>query len=252
MSSLAIAGLMFACVLVSTLVAMFVARRLPQHHLASESRDVIKLGLGTVGTLTALVIGLLVSATKGVYDTQSSTVKDLAAQVAAIDRLLARYGPDAADARAKLRVLAQSSLDQLWPHDASPIDFSGGQSRPAGEALYEAVAALDPKTDSQRLLKSRAQDSVLGLVSLRQKLVVNSDRSIPVPMLVVLGVWQAVLFAGFGLMAPRNTTAMAVLVICMLSVACALFLILELDRPFEGMVRVSDTPLRTVISHMGE
>lgn len=254
MSSLETACVMFGCVLASTLAAMLVARRLPEGHLGGESRDVVKLGLGVIGTLTALVLGLLVSATKGTYDTQSGTVNDLAAQVATIDRLLARYGPEAADARGRLRTLAQAVLDLVWPHDTTaPIDFSaGGASRQAGEAFYEAVAALEPKTDSQRLLKSRAQDMTVGLGQLRQRLVVSSERSIPPAMLVLLGCWQAVLFAGFGLLAPRNATTVAVLVVCMASVSGALFLVMELDRPFEGVVRVSDAPLRSVLSHLGE
>jgi hypothetical protein len=141
----------------------------------------------------------------------------------------------------------------VWPKDSTtPIDFSAGPSRQAGEDLYEAVAALEPKTDSQRLLKSRAQEITVGLGQLRQRLVVNSERSIPAPLLVVLGVWQATLFAGFGLLAPRNATTISILVICMVSVSGALFLVLELDRPFEGTVRVSDTSLRAVIAHLGE
>lgn len=252
MSSAAIAGTMFGCVALSTLVAMRIARRLPDHHVAGDSRDVVKLGLGVIGTLTALVLGLLVAATKGTYDSQSGTVKELAAQMAVIDRVLARYGPEAGEARARLRALGQAVLDQLWPHDGTPIDFSGGPSRAAGEALFEAIDALQPKTDAQRLLKSRAQDATIGLSPLRQKLAVNGERSIPTPLLIGLGVWQAVLFAGFGLLAPRHATAIVVLVVCMLSVSGALFLVLELDRPFEGLVRVSDTPLRTVMSHLGE
>jgi hypothetical protein len=253
MSSLAIACVMFGCVLASTLAAMLIARRLPEHHLSGESRDVVKLGLGVIGTLTALVLGLMVAATKGTYDAQSGTVKEAAAQLAVLDRVLARYGPEAGEARERLRALAQSVLDQVWPHDAAaPIDFSGGPSRQAGEAFYEAVAALEPKTDSQRLLKSRAMEMTVGLAQLRQRLVVTSERSIPAPLLVVLGVWQAALFAGFGLLAPRNVTTVAVLVVCMLSVSGALFLVLELDRPFEGTVRVSDAPLRSVMSHLGE
>ena len=253
MSSLTIACVMFGCVVVSTLAAMTIARRLPEHHLSNESRDVVKLGLGVIGTLTALVLGLLVAATKGTYDAQSGTVKELAAQMAVLDRVLARYGPEAGEARGHLRSLAQSVLDQVWPHDtATPIDFSGGQSKQAGEAFYDAVAALEPKTDSQRLLKSRAQEMTVGLGQLRQRLVVNSERSIPPPLLMVLGVWQATLFAGFGLLAPRNATTIVILVVCMLSVSGALFLVLELDRPFEGTVRVPDTPLRAVMSHLGE
>jgi hypothetical protein len=253
MSSLAIACVMFGCVLLSTMAAMMIARRLPEHHLGGESRDVVKLGLGVIGTLTALVLGLLVAATKGTYDAQTATVKEFAAQLAVLDRVLSRYGAEAREARGRLRALSQAALDQVWPHGpTATIDFSGGQTRPAGEALFEAIAELEPRTDSQRLLKSRAQEMNLGLGQLRQRLVVNSERSIPASLLVMLGVWQAALFAGFGLLAPRNPTTIAVLVVCMLSVSGALFLVLELDRPFEGMVRVSDTPLRVVMSHLGE
>lgn len=253
MSSLLIASVMFVCMLAGALAAMQVARRLPDHHLSSESRDVVKLGLGVIGTLTALVLGLLVAATKGTYDSQSGTVKELAAQLAVLDRVLARYGPEAGEARAKLRALTEAVVEQVRPHEsATPIDFSGGETRKAGEAFYEAVAALESKTDSQRLLKSRAQEMTVGLGHLRQQLVVNSDRSIPAPLLVMLGVWQAALFAGFGLLSPRNATTTGALVVCMASVSGALFLVLELDRPFEGMVRVSDVPLRSVMAHLGE
>jgi hypothetical protein len=244
---------MFGCILVSTVTAMLIARRLPAYHLSGESRDVIKLGLGVIGTLTALVLGLLVAATKGTYDAQTGTVKELAAQVAVLDRVLAQYGPGAGEARVRLRALAQAVLDQIWPHDAGgTVDFSGRQTRQAGEAFFEAIAALEPKTDSRRLLKSRMQEMTVGLGQLRQRLVVNSERSIPTSMLVMLGVWQATLFAGFGLLAPRNATTITVLLVCIVSVSGALFLVLELDRPFEGMVRVSDAPIRAVMSHLGE
>lgn len=253
MSSLAVACVMFGCVLGSTLVAMWVARRLPVDHLESESRDVVKLGLGVIATLTALVLGLLVAATKGTYDAQSGTVRELAAQVALLDRILARYGSETREARAQLRTLTQAALDLIWPQGAaSPLDFSGGESKSIGELLFDTVAALEPKTDAQRLLKSRALEIIVGLGHIRQRLVVNNDRSIPAPFLVVLGFWQACLFAGFGLLAPRNATTVTVLIVCMLSVSAAIFLVLELDRPFQGLVRVSDAPLRSIMSHMGE
>jgi hypothetical protein len=253
MSSLAIALTMFACVLVSNLVAMMVAERLPGHHLSSDSRDVVKLGLGVVGTLTALVLGLLVSATKATFDTQTGTIKELAAQIGVIDRLLARYGPDADAARKQLPLLTQSVLDQLWPvGDRVHIDFSGGSSKREGETLYELVSSLEPTNDAQRSLKSRVEDIVIELGRLRQRLVVNAERSIPMPLLVVLGAWQAVLFAGFGLLTPRNLTTVTSLIICMLSVAGAIFLIMELERPFAGIVRVPNASLRSVLSNLGK
>ena len=247
MSSLAIACIMFGGVLTSTLVAMAIARRLPAEHLAGDSKDVVKQGLGVIGTLTALVLGLLVSATKGTYDTQSGMVKELAADLALIDRTLERYGAETKDARARVHDLTQAVLEQFWPHDGSAVDFRGGRSKGAGEAAFEALDALQPQTDAQRLLKARAEDSLVDLAKVRQRLAANSERSIPPVLLILLGCWQAVLFAGFGLLAPRNPTAFTVLVICMLSVSGALYLVMELDRPFDGIVRVSDAPLRALL-----
>jgi hypothetical protein len=250
-SSLVIACVMFGCVLASTLVAMALARRLPEHHLTAESRDVVKLGLGVIATLTALVLGLLVASTKGTYDAQGNTVKELAAELALLDRILARYGPQTKEARAQLRALTRAVQNQLWPQDgAAPNELVGGESKRIGETFFDSVAALKPETDSQRMLKSRALEITVGLGHIRQRLVVDNERSIPAPLLVILGLWQAVLFAGLGLLAPRNATTFTVLIVCMLSVSVALFLVLELDRPFEGMVRISDAPLRSALSQM--
>lgn len=253
MSSLAIACTLFGWVLVSTLAAMMIASRLPGHHIGGDFKDIVRLGLGIIGTLTAMVLGLLVASAKGTYDAQSGTVKEISAQLAVIDRVLARYGAEAAGARERLHELAQATLDQMWPQDAkAAVEFSGGASRNAGEALFEEIAKFEPANDTQRMLKSRAQDMLVGLAHPRQRLLVNSERSIPSQLLVVLGIWQAVLFAGIGLLAPRNAAGIAVLMVCMLSVSSSIFLIMELDRPFAGMIRVSEAPLRSVISHLGE
>lgn len=253
MSSLTIASVMFGSVFVSTLGAMLLARLLPKHHFSDDSKEVVKLGLGVIGTLTALVLGLLVTATKGTFDAQSATVKDLAGQLAVLDRVLAGYGPEAEEARKHLRGFLQAVLGQFWPHEVSaPVGSAEHPSRTAGLILLEAITALDPKTEVQRLLKGRGQDMIIGLAQTRQRLVVTDEDSIPVALLVVLGCWQAVLFAGFGLLAPRNGTAFTVLIVCALSVAGALFVVLELDRPFDGMIRVSNEPLRAVLAHMGE
>ena len=253
MSSLAIASVMFSCVLGSFLAAIRIARRLPKHHLSAESRDAIKLGLGVISTLTALVLGLLVAAAKETTDAQNATVKELAVQCASVDRVLARYGPETREARAELREFTEAVLHQVWPQEgATHIEFSGGESKNQAEAFLGTLAALEPGTDSQRMLKSRAQEISLELSQLRQRLVVNNQRSIPLPLLMVLCFWQAALFAGFALLVPRNATTMTVLLICMLSVSGCIFLVLELDRPFAGLIRVSDAPLRSVMSHMGE
>ena len=253
MSSLTIASVMFGCVLGSFLATMLIARRLPEHHLSTESREAIKLGLAVISTLTALVLGLLVAAAKGTTDALNGTVKELAVQCASVDRVLALYGPETREVRAEFRTFTQAVLHQVWPQEAAVhVEFSGGESKYQAEAFLRALAALEPGTDSQRMLKSRAQEMSLVLSQLRQRLIVNSQRSIPLALLVGLGFWQAALFAGFALLVPRNATTIAVLVVCMLSVSGCVFLVLELDRPFEGLISVSDAPLRSVIAHMGE
>src|SRR5262249_3008848 len=146
MSSLVIACGIFACVLLSTVVAMLIARRLPGHHLESESRDVVKLGLGVIATLTALVLGLLVAATKGTYDAQSATVRELSSQLALLDRVLARYGSESKEARTQVRTLTQAILDQFWARDpAGAHDFSGGETKIVGDALFDTVVEMQPK-----------------------------------------------------------------------------------------------------------
>ena len=243
MSSLSIAGLVFACSFGAALVAMFLGRALPAGHLSSESKDVVKLGLGVIATLTALVLGLLVASAKGTFDTQSSSVKQLSANVVLVDRLLARYGSETGGARALLRRVVTIVLESLWPEDAGrEATLTAGAAMTEMEAFYDQIGGLAPKTDAQRVIKGRALDLATELAQTRLRLAAQKDSSIPLPFLVVLGFWLVVLFAGYGLLAPRNATVIVVLVVCALSISAALFLILELDRPFGGIMRVPSAP----------
>jgi hypothetical protein len=231
MSSLAIAGLVFACAIGAALIAMSLGRALPAGHLSSESKDVVKLGLGVIATLTALVLGLLVASAKGTFDTQSSSVKQLSANVVLLDRLLARYGSQTEGARALLRRVVTIVLESLWPEDASrEATLTAGAATTEMEAFYDRIGELAPKTDAQRVIKGRSLDLATELAQTRLRLAAQKDSSIPLPFLVVLGFWLVVLFAGYGLLAPRNATVVVVLVVCALSISAALFLILELDR----------------------
>jgi hypothetical protein len=253
MNSLAIAGLVFACLLVAALLAMRVGRALPESHLSSESRDVVKLGLAVVATLTALVLGLLIASAKGTYDSQSGAVKQLSATIMLLDRLLARYGPETKEAREHLQRYVTSTLDSLWPEDISQKATVTTDAE-AGDlgAVYDKVGALAPKTDAQRIIKGRALDLTTEVAHLRLRLAAQKDSSIPWPFLVVLVSWLVVLFSGYSLMAPRNATVIGVLMVCALSISAALCLILELDKPFDGVVRVPSAPFREALTRIGK
>ena len=80
----------------------------------------------------------------------------------------------------------------------------------------------------------------------------QGGRSIPTPFLVLLVFWLTVIFLSFGLFAPPNATVIATLFLCALSVSGAIFLILELDRPFGGLIQISSAPLRNTLDHIGK
>ena len=253
MSSIAVAGIVFACIFVGALVAMRVGRALPAHHLSGESKDVVKLGLGVIATLTALVLGLLIASAKGTYDTQNTAVKQMSANVLLLDRLLARYGPQTKEVRELLRAVVAASVARLWPEEGHRVaNLAPDAARPELEAFYTKIAELAPKNDVQRALQARARDVAGELEQSRLRLFTQKDSSIPRPFLVVLVFWLVILFAGYGLLAPRNATVVVVLLVCALSIAGALFLILEMDKPFEGVMRLSSAPVHEALSRLGE
>jgi hypothetical protein len=242
----------FACVFGGAIFAMLIARALPEHHLRPESKDAVKQGLAMIATLAALTLGLLIAAAKGSYDAQGSAVKQLSTDILLLDRVLTRYGSQTKEERDLLRRGATHVLDRLWPQDSGgSANLTPGEARAEAEALYEKLSALSPQNESQRALKARALDILNSLEKTRLQLLAQQGSSIPLPFLVVLVFWLMVLFAGLGLLAPRNATVVGVLIVCTLSVAGALFLILELDTPFEGVLRVSSAPLHEAITQLG-
>jgi hypothetical protein len=253
MSSIAVTGIVFACIFGGALIAMILGNALPEHHLRPESKDAVKQGLAVIATLTALVLGLLVAAAKGTYDAQSAAIKQFSADILLLDRVLARYGPETKEERELLRQGVTLMLHRLWPDSGGQTaNLTPGEARAEAEALYEKLAERSPKNDSQRAIKDRAQNIMSDLERTRLRMFAQKESSIPVAFLVVLVFWLTILFAGLGLLAPRNTTVIAVLIVCALSVSCAIFLILELDRPFEGIMRVPSAPLQAAISRLQE
>ena len=253
MSAITISSIVFACIFGGTLLAMFIKSALPEHHLNPDSKEIVKLGMGMIGTLAALVLGLLIATAKGTYDTQNSAVKDYAANVILLDRVLATYGSDTKEPRALLRSAVESNVERIWPEGGTrPSSLTPGEARAAGEAMYNKIGDLAPQNDAQRALKARALDITAELAKQRLGLFAREDSSLPVPFLVVLVFWLTVLFAGWGLLAPRNATVVVVLVVCTLSVAGAVFLILELTTPFAGLLQISSGPLRDALSLLGK
>ena len=113
-----IAAILFVCLVGASLLGRRIRRYLPENHLSAHSKDAVKLAMGLVATMTALVLGLLVSSAKGTYDTARSEVIQMAAKVAFLDRVLALYGHETAEARGELRTVVADAARRIWSTDS--------------------------------------------------------------------------------------------------------------------------------------
>jgi len=253
MSSLAISGIVFGCIAGGTVLGMFLRAMLPEKHLNPETKDIVRLGMGLIGTMTALVLGLLVASAKSSFDTQRNGLAQLSGNVIVLDRALAHYGTETKDAREMLRASVADMLARTWPEEGTHPGPTSGKSATEGkyEGLYEKIQELAPKNDAQRAFQAQALKSATDIAQSRWLLFAQKGSSIPTPFLVVMVAWLTLILASFGLFAPPNTTVFITLLICALAVSSAIFLILELDRPFDGMIQISSAPLRNALAQLG-
>ena len=249
MSPIEVGCIVLACVFGGALLGMALHGLLPEHHLSSDSKDVIKLGMGLIGTMSALVLALLTSSAKGSYDAQRNELTQLSANILLVDRVLAHYGPEAKEARDLLKLSVAGMIDRIWPSDA----VANAKLEPTnarGELFFDKIQELKPQKDVQQSLQAQALKMSIDIGQARLLLFEQSGRSIPMPFLVLLIFWVSVIFLSFGLFAPHNATVVATLFLCALSVSGAIFLIMELDQPFTGVVQISSAPLRNVINNI--
>jgi hypothetical protein len=230
------------------LLGMAVRRLLREQHLSSETKDVVKLGMGTVGTITALVLGLLVASAKGTFDSQTAGLAQLSANAGLLDRSLKHFGPEADPVRQSLRGALNGILETYWPKDGSK---SAANSAPTdlGHILDE-IQSLNAKSDSQQTSKAIAAKLAQDIGMTRWSMYAQSRNSIPVPFLSVLVFWMAVLFLSFSMFAKPNVVVVTALVVGAASMSAAIFLILELNHPFDGWIRVSPAPLLQTLEHL--
>jgi hypothetical protein len=250
MNSIAVSSIVFACVFGGALFGIVLRTVLPEQHLRDESKDVVKLGMGLVGTMAALVLGLLIASAKTSFDAQSNELTEMSSKVVLLDRILAHYGPEAKEARDALRGTVVHNLDQMWPKE-STISHEMVAPSVSNEILLEKVVGLTPKDEAQRLIQSQALGIMINLGQTRWLMYEQQATAVSMPLLVVLVFWIAAIFVSFGLFSPSNPTVIVSLFVSAVSVSCAIFLILEMYSPYGGLIRISSAPLRAAVAHLG-
>ena len=249
MTSVAISALVFVCVFGGALLGLALQGLLPARHFSAHSKDLVRLATGLIATMAALVLGLLIASAKTSYDTQSAEFMQVSAKLVLLDRTLGHCGSEATPAREFLRRLVAALLERIGDARSSqPVPFAPTAS---AEHMYDVLHKLVPQTEAQRTARTEALGITRDISLARWLLFAQQHGSIPMPFLVLLVFWVTIIFLSFGLFAPANATVIATLFLCALSVSGAIYLILELDRPFAGLLQLSDSPLRNAIAHLG-
>jgi len=208
---------------------------------------------GLIASMAALILGLLVSAAKASFDTERNSVQQLALNVVLLDRTLAHFGDEGLPARDQLKRTVTLMIDTVWPEravDKGSLDDARITSQ--GMTVYDAVQKLSPQNDSQKFLQNQAFQLASDLARDRWRLSQHDEGSLPAPFLVVLDFWLSVLFISFGLYSPTNRTTIVAILVCALSMAGAVLLIVDLDQPLEGLLKISSAGLRDALSKLGQ
>lgn len=239
MNSSLVTTIILVCLIGAIWFGMFVRVRLPEQHFSSDTKDTVKLAMGLVATMAALLLSLLVSSAKDSYDTVRDEVIQMASNLTFLDRVLGLYGRETDGIRAEFSGEMERAIPAIWSSahgDAAP-------DARKGDGIYIAIQSLAPTNDVQRALKDQAVDQALELGKLRTLLRTQATSSVSLPLLVVVVCWLVIIFFSFSIFAPPNRTATLALVVSTFAVAGAMFLILEMDRPFTGLIRISEEPM---------
>ena len=250
MGSLGISAIVLVLVFSGGLLGMHLRGLLPEHHLRPESVDVIKLSTGLIGTVAALVLGLLISSAKTSYDRINNELVDNASKIILLDRLLADYGPEAKQIRLELKREFSARVTLLTSRNSA--DLAKLETAVSRDPVSALLQTLEPRTDEQRNFKARAFQMAGDLSSTRTLLILHKNGSLPMTVVAVLVIWLFVIFTAFGLLGGRNGTAVAALFLGALAVSGAIMLILEMDRPFTGIISISSAPLQDAIGRLGQ
>ena len=251
MAEFAISFAVFLCVAGGALVGIYLRRVLPPDHVKDDTRQIVNVATGLIATLAALVLGLMVASAKSSFDARADEVRESGARLILLDRCLRQYGPETRATRDLLRQVVEGRISRAWSTPtATAQEGAAGSQTGEIEAIRRQLFALAPANDAQKWLHERALTMAGELEQSRWLLIEQSRSTIPKPFLVVLVFWLVVIFASLGLFAPQNATVYTIIFICALSVATAIFLILEMDRPYEGLLQISAAPLKSALAEM--
>jgi len=225
------------------LLGLFISERLPRHHLTSENKEVVMLGVGLVGTIAGIALGLLIGSAYSYQNQQTAELVQVSADVTALGKLLRHYGPEASEARESLRTTVEQVLASNWVTEQKQELKSATTTSPL-DRVYSQVRDLPAKDEGQRMIKSEALGLLKSLSKMRLLIVEQTATTALSPLLFVMIFWLTAIFLSWGLFAPRSAAAISTFLVAAICVSCAIFMVVGLYTPYSGLLRISTAPLR--------
>ncbi|SIT38111.1 conserved membrane hypothetical protein [Paraburkholderia ribeironis] len=253
MHHLFIAFIVFCCVFASAVLGLWLHAMLPGHHLSEDSIGVVKLTTGLIATIAALVLGLLISSAKNSLDTMNAELVRAAASIVQLDRVLAKYGPETQEIREALKQHVGASIQILSSGDPAQVARLGNTATLRRvEGLQHKLEELSPHNAMQRQLQASAIGIADEVLAVRRLALLQSVGALPMALLVMLVVWLSIIFGAFGMFGPFNVTVVAAFFLGAVSTSGAIFLILEMNTPLDGLITVSLEPMRDAFAMLGK
>lgn len=242
----------FAAILASAFGGWAARQLLPTHHLGDETKSLVTVSMAVVGTITALVLGLLISNANTSFITRSGEVTALSADILRLDQMMRLYGPETDPARGKLVQFAERKTDDLFPEDPRDIRVADPSTYQVLQQAENLLLELRPPQDDprHRWLLDQALAHAAKIGNTHWLLAQQTGQGTPKVFVALVVFWLALLFASFGLFAPRNFTSALVLVLCAVAVSGAVEMILELEQPFGGLLHISPAPMQEAVERL--
>ncbi len=259
------AALVLGILLGSTALGLFIRPLLSERHRSREVVDFVQLVVAMLMTFAALVLGLLTSSVKSSFDKVGNELRGLAVQLIQLDRSLREWGVETQPTRQLLRDYTAAAIATTWTREpkppgnyptevpTSPVSHLEGSAMTDMLTQIELdIRQLEPHDPMHRRLATTCIAQFERLMQTRWRLIEESGSSISTPFYIVLVFWLAVVFASFGLNAPRNALSYTTILLGALSITSAIFVILELDSPFAGFFTVSSQPMRDALAYLSQ
>lgn len=238
------------CTIGGALAGMGLGCLLPRHHLDHGSKEVIKTATAVLATLAAVVLGFLVSSAKSSFQAKQMELRRIVVQVLLLDDALVQYGAEARPVRELLQQTLRAKIAAIWPEAGDRLNPTTLGRGHAPGAIRNELLALTPRSEAQNWLKSEALKASSEIEALRWFAVQQEGGDIQWPFLAMVLFWLAVVFVSLGLHAPTNATIITWLGLCAVSVSAAVVLIVQMDQPYVGLIRISPAPFQAALDHM--